>query len=97
MFFRPADRESRTAQGGPGAALAMTLCAVLVVVSGVIPDPIQIGANSASRSIFVTGRSAQEPATGVATRNPDKVEGFARRRILVALEPPAEGLWRSCL
>jgi len=65
MYFRPSTENSGVAEGGPGAALAMTLCAVLVVVSGVIPDPIQVGANSASRSIFVT--AAPKDATKAVT------------------------------
>jgi len=53
MYFRPPADNAGKAEGGVGAALAMTMCAVLVCVVGVIPDPLQIGANAASQSIRV--------------------------------------------
>ncbi|HEY2840900.1 MAG TPA: NADH-quinone oxidoreductase subunit N [Pirellulales bacterium] len=61
MFFRPAAEKVGRAEAGAGSALAMTLCAALVVISGVIPDPLQVGANSASRSVYV--KAAGKPAS----------------------------------
>ncbi len=49
MYFRPATRELRS-ESGWGAGAAMLLCAVLVIWAGATPNPLQVGANAASRS-----------------------------------------------
>ena len=49
MYFRPATSESR-AGGAWGAGMAMLMCAGLVVLVGLAPDPLQVGAGAASQS-----------------------------------------------
>lgn len=64
MYFR-APLATPRAQGGLGAGLAMLVCAVLVVLAGLLPDPLLRGANSASESARAP---IQEAAPRLAAR-----------------------------
>ncbi len=65
MYFR-APLATPRAQGGLGAGLAMLACAVLIVILGVMPDPLLRGANLASESARAP---SQEPAPALAARD----------------------------
>lgn len=65
MYFR-APLATPRAQGGLGAGLAMLACAVLVVVLGVMPDPLLRGANLASESARAP---SHVPAPAMAARD----------------------------
>lgn len=60
MYFRPSPRELKAqAAWGPGAA--MLLCAALVVLVGIQPNPIQVGANAAAQSARMPGTPFATP------------------------------------
>src|SRR5262249_25864716 len=62
MYFRPSE-DSLPAKGGRGAAAAMTICAALIVLVGMLPGPLITGSNFASRSAFSKSHeAATEPA-----------------------------------
>jgi NADH-quinone oxidoreductase subunit N len=54
MYFRPAQRELE-AQASWGAGAAMLLCAGLVVLVGIQPNPVQVGASAAAQSARLPG------------------------------------------
>jgi len=66
MYFR-APLATPRAQGGLGAGVAMLACAVLVVLAGLMPDPLLRGANLASQSAQVKPHDATpaRPTTAV--------------------------------
>ena len=72
MYFRPA-LSTPLAQGGVGAALAMFLCAALVVAVGVYPGPMQEASRAMSRSArqTINERDSAEnsPQDFLATRH----------------------------
>ena len=60
MYFRSSPRELKSqAAWGPGAA--MLLCAALVVLVGIQPNPIQVGANAAAQSARMPGTPFATP------------------------------------
>ncbi len=66
MYFKPLEREP-AAQGGPGASLAMTLCAMAVLVIGIMPGQLITRSRAASAAL----QSLPSPAdTSVADARP---------------------------
>jgi NADH-quinone oxidoreductase subunit N len=63
MYFRPATGELR-AGGAWGAGAAMLMCAGLVVLVGVVPDPLQVGAIAASESARLPALPAPDAVAG---------------------------------
>ncbi|HVU87065.1 MAG TPA: NADH-quinone oxidoreductase subunit N [Pirellulales bacterium] len=71
MYFRSSSRELKAqAAWGPGAA--MLLCAALVVLVGLQPNPVQVGANAAAQSARLPGTPFAAPVA--ATGNADAAE-----------------------
>jgi len=54
MYFRSSQRELQ-AQASAGPGLAMLLCAALVVLVGLQPNPLQVGASAAAQSARLPG------------------------------------------
>jgi len=50
MYFKPLEKEP-SAEGGPGASLAMTLCAMAVLVIGIMPGQLITRSRAASASL----------------------------------------------
>ena len=64
MYFRNSSRELKAqAAWGPGAA--MLLCAALVVLVGLQPNPVQVGANAAAQSARLPGTPFAAPVANL--------------------------------